>query len=310
MLSVGMGTFAVAPTDVVRALLGRAPDELVFVVRELRLPRALTGALVGAALGASGAVFQSVARNPLASPDLLGISAGASVGAVLLLLGGNPGPIALLAASAGGASGAAVLIAFLARRHNGRTPYRLVLVGIGVAAALTSVTSYLLVRAGLYDAERLTLWLTGSLNARTWADVGVVLPAVVVGVPALAACTSRLRLLELGDDLATGLGVCVGRARGVSLAVAVVLAAAAVAGAGPIEFVALAAPQIARRAARAGDPAVVVSALCGAVVVVGADLAARVLFSPIELPVGVVTAVVGAPYLLRLLVRANRPEVA
>jgi iron complex transport system permease protein len=310
--SASVGTYGLPPGDVLAALVGRAAEDVTFVVRELRLPRAVTGALVGAAFGTAGAVFQSTARNPLASPDIIGITAGASAAAVIaIVVGGSPSATSIAAAAAVGALATATAIWSLAwRRGRASTPQRLVLVGIGITAALTSVTSFLLTRADLYDAQRATVWLTGSLNGRTWTHVGVLLPAVLVLVPALALGAGRLRILELGDDLATGLGVGVARARAVLLLGAVVLAAVATAAAGPVGFVALAAPQVARRVASPGRPVPVLSALVGAAGVLAADLLARTALSPTELPVGVVTAVVGAPYLLWLIARTDRGAAA
>lgn len=310
VLSVSVGTFPVSVSDVIRAFAGDAPADVAFVVRELRLPRAVVGAFVGAAFGMCGAVFQTVARNPLASPDVIGITAGASAAAVLVIVTADASqPIVLAAAAVIGALGTAAAIGALAWRRGRRvTPYQLVLVGIGVTAALSSVISFLLTRADVYDIQRVVVWLTGSLNARTWDHAAVVAPAALVIVPLLAAGRRPLRVLELGDDLAAGLGVRVGAVRAVTLAGAVVLAAAATAAAGPIAFVALAAPQIARRAARAGEPVLLASAACGAALVLAADLAARTTFAPIELPVGVVTAVLGGPYLLWLLARTHRRE--
>lgn len=308
--SLAVGTFTVAPAEVVRTLLGSGAADASFVVWTLRLPRAVAGALVGALFGASGSVFQSVVRNPLASPDVIGVTAGASAAAVLAIVMSDGASTSILAgAAAAGALATAGAIYLLAWRQRSATPYRLVLVGIGLTAALSSATAFLLTRTDIYDAQRATVWLVGSLNARTWEHVRIATVALAV-IPILAAGTRHLRILELGDDLATGLGVRVGRSRLALLAVAVVGAAAATAAAGPVGFVALAAPQIARRLDARGEPVVVLSALMGAVIVGAADLAARTVFSPTELPVGVVTAAIGAPYLLWLLTRTSRLEAA
>jgi iron complex transport system permease protein len=185
------------------------------------------------------------------------------------------------------------------------SPYRLVLVGIGVAALLTSVIQYLLTRAEIFEAQRAVVWLTGSLNGRGWEHVRPVLIADVVLIPLLIGLAGSLRTMQLGDDAAKGLGVRIERDRFVLVLVAVALAAMATASAGPVIFVAFVAPPIARRLTR--DPlAIGTAALVGAVVVVLSDLVARRMFAPTELPVGVVTGVVGAPYLLWLLARTNR----
>ena len=310
LASVAVGTFSIAPAEVVRALLGSGADDTAFVVGTLRLPRALTGALVGALFGASGSVFQSLVRNPLASPDVIGVTAGASAAAVATIVVSGSASTSLLAgAAAAGALVTAGAIYVLAWRERSATPYRLVLVGIGLTAALSSATAFLLTRTDIYDAQRATVWLTGSLNARTWEHARIAAVALAV-VPLLAAGTRLLRIVELGDDLATGLGIRVGRTRLALLTGAVIAAAAATAAAGPIGFIALAAPQIARRLDARGEPVVALSAAVGAVMVAGADDAARTVFSPTELPVGVVTAAIGAPYLLWLLSRTSRTQTA
>lgn len=303
-VTISVGDFPIPLRDVVPAIFGAGSEDAEFIVRTLRLPRALTGVLVGASFGVSGAIFQSLARNPLASPDIIGIDAGASAAAVFCIV--------VLHASAGftavGALAGALLAAFtiyvLAWR-GGVSPYRLVLVGIGIAALLTSVVQYLLTRAEIFEAQRAVVWLTGSLNGRGWEHVRTVAFADLLLVPVVIALLRPLRLLQLGDDAARGLGVSVERSRLLLVLVAVALAALATAAAGPVVFVAFVSPPIARRLT--GAPlAVGCSALLGALVVLLSDLVARRAFAPTELPVGVVTGVVGAPYLLWLLARSNR----
>jgi iron complex transport system permease protein len=304
-VSVSVGDFPIPLGDVVPAMLGLGNPDSDFIVRTLRLPRALTGALVGAAFGLSGAIFQSLARNPLASPDVIGITAGASAAAVAVIVWVSGGSALVSTGAVGGALVTAAAIYLLAYRR-GVTGYRLVLVGVGLAAALHAVTSYLLTRADIYDAQRATVWLTGSLNGRSWDHVRPVTVALVVVVPVAMALGRQLRLLELGDDAARGLGVRVEPSRAALIAAAVALAAIATASAGPIAFVALVAPQIARRLVHAAGATLVPAALVGAALVLLADLVARRAFAPTELPVGIVTGIIGAPYLLWLLARANR----
>lgn len=304
-VSVSVGDFPVPLAEVLPAIAGVGDPSSEFIVRTLRLPRAVTGALVGAAFGTSGAVFQSLTRNPLASPDLIGINAGAMAAAVaaIVWLAGSSATISV--AALGGASVTAAVMYVLAYRR-GVTGYRLVLIGIGVDAVLRAVTSYLLTRADLFEAQQAMVWLTGSLNGRSWDHVVPVVVALAVLLPATLLLGRQLRLLELGDDAARGLGVRVEPARLALVAAAVALAAVATASAGPIAFVALIAPQIARRLARGPGAPLVAAALVGAALVLVADLVARRAFSPTELPVGVVTGLIGAPYLLWLLARANR----
>ena len=303
-VSISVGDFPIPLSDVVPAIFGAGSEDAEFIVRTLRLPRALTGMLVGASFGVSGAIFQSLARNPLASPDIIGIDAGASAAAVSCIV--------VLHVSAGvtafGALGGALVTAFaiyLLSWRNGVSTYRLVLIGIGVAAFLASITQYLLTRAEIFEAQRAVVWLTGSLNGRGWEHVRTIGFADLVLLPFVIALVGPLRILQLGDDAARGLGVAVERSRLLLVLVGVALAALATAAAGPIIFVAFVAPPIARRLTRA-PLAVGCSALVGALVVLVSDLVARRAFAPTELPVGVVTGVVGAPYLLWLLARANR----
>ncbi len=304
-VSVSVGDFPVPLHDVVPAIFGLGAVDSDFIVRTLRLPRALTGLLVGAAFGLSGAVFQSLARNPLASPDIIGITAGASAAAVAVIVWWAPAQATVALAAVAGGLLAAVAIYVLAYR-SGVLGYRLVLVGIGVGAGLTACTSYLLTRAEIFEAQRAVVWLTGSLNARSWDHVRPLAVALAVLVPLTLALGRSLRLLELGDDTAKGLGVRVERSRAALILAGVALAATATAAAGPVAFVALVAPQVARRFLPAAGTALVPAALTGAALVLLSDLLARRAFAPNELPVGVVTGIIGAPYLLWLLARANR----
>lgn len=304
-VSVSVGEYPVPLADVAAAIADAGDPAHGFVVRTLRLPRALTGALAGAAFGTAGAVFQSLTRNPLASPDLIGINAGATAAAVAVIVATGAGSAPTAAAALAGGTAAAAAIYALAYRR-GVSGYRLVLVGVGVDAALRAVTAYLLTRAEIFEAQRAMVWLVGSLNGRSWDHAVPAAVAVGALVPATLLLGRQLRLLELGDDTARGLGVRVERARLALVAAAVGLTAAATASVGPIAFVALAAPQIARRLTRSGGAPLTAAALVGAALVLAADLAARRAVAPTELPVGVVTGLLGAPYLLWLLARTNR----
>lgn len=310
--NIGRGDFPISLTEVLTVLVGGGDGPQRFIVLELRLPRTLTGILVGAALGLSGAITQAVARNPLASPDILGVTAGASAAAVtVIVLGGSFGALGGMlarlglpaAALAGGLLSAAVVYALAYRR--GIEGYRLVLVGVGVGAVAMSITSWLLVVAEVYEAARATVWLTGSLNARGWEHVVPVGLALAVLVPVALLLAFTLGALQFGDDTARGLGLRVDRSRGALVLVAVALAAVATASAGPIGFVALVVPQICQRLAATSRPPLLASAVYGALLTIIADLIARTTLG-VELPVGIVTAVLGAPYLLYLLVRRNR----
>ncbi len=312
-VNIGRGEYPISVLEVLGVLFGGGEDTGRFIVLELRLPRSLTGALVGAAFGISGAITQAITRNALASPDIIGINAGASAAAVaVIVLGGTYGAVSGLVAVVGvpiaalaGGLLTATLIYLLAYRK-GIEGYRLVLIGIGVQAVCISLVSWLLIIASVTDAGRAVVWLNGSLNARGWEHVVPVGLALLVLVPAALLLVFVLGALQFGDDTARGLGVRVNGARTALLLVAVGLASVAVASAGPIAFVALVAPQLAVRLIGASRPPLLASATVGAALTVIADLIARTAFGATELPVGIVTAVLGAPFLLYLLARRNR----
>jgi iron complex transport system permease protein len=310
--SVLLGEYPIALRDVVGALTGTGGADAALIVVELRLPRALTGVLVGCAFGLAGALFQAVTRNPMASPDLIGVSAGASAGGVgAILLGGvtaaGAGSSAVVPAGAlCGALAAAAIIYTTAYRAGTITGYRFVLVGLAVHGALGALTAWLLARADIDQASRAMVWLTGSLNGRGNEHAGWVGLALLILAPVAIGLVRSYQLASYDDDTARGLGLPVDRARMVLLVTAVGLAAAATAAAGPVAFVALAAPQIARRLTGSASLPLLTSGCVGAALLLGADLLARLVFAPVELPVGVVTGAVGAPYLMWLLARAHR----
>jgi iron complex transport system permease protein len=300
-----LGDAGLSPAEVLSAVTGRADRITAYVVLELRLPRALAAAVVGACLGVSGAVFQSVVRNPLASPDIVGITAGAGFAGVLAVLVFHASGLALSFAAIAGGLLAALTVAVLTWRR-GIHGLRLVLVGIGVAALATALTSYLLTSVDVRDAAVAYTWLVGSLGGSSWPIVSITLGLAVLGFAALASQARALRALELGDATAAGLGFRVERSRVAVLLIAVVLAAVAVGAGGPIAFVALMAPQIARRLVGRTSVSLVASAATGAALVSAADLLAQYLVPGISFPVGVVTGIIGAPYLAWLLARSNR----
>ncbi|MGW5878083.1 FecCD family ABC transporter permease [Nocardiopsis terrae] len=300
VVSVSVGDYGVPLSAVPAALMGFGERLDVFFVQGVRLPRALTAIGVGAALGIAGAVFQSLSRNALGSPDIIGFTSGAATGAVaaILLLGAGR-LVVSLGAIAGGLITAAVV--YLLAMKNGVQGYRLILVGIGVSAMLASVRDYLMTRADLTDALGAQIWMIGSLNSRGWAEAAAVWIGLAALAPVIFAVGQRLRFLELGEDTARGLGVSAQSTQIVALAAASALTGAAIAVAGPIGFVALAAPQLARRLTRTGGTTLAGAALMGAALLVLADLVAMRLMAPTQLPVGVVTAVIGGSYLIWLL---------
>ncbi|AKL69890.1 iron chelate uptake ABC transporter family permease subunit [Streptomyces goshikiensis] len=302
---IGTGDFQIAPADVVQTLLGNGTPANDFIVNDLRLPRVLVALLVGASLGMSGAVFQSVSRNPLGSPDLLGFGYGSAVGAlvVIIVFKGGATEVALGALVGGLIAGLAVYLLAYKRGING---YRLVLVGIGASAMLVAVIQYLLTKAQLVEATRAMVWLTGSLAGRDWGQVWPLLAACAVLFPLVLGQGRALRMMEMGDDAAHALGVRVERTRLLLMVAGILLTTAASAAAGPISFVALAAPQLARRLTRSPGAGLLTAALMGAVLLMLSDWASQRAFGADQLPVGVVTGLVGGVYLLWLLVTERK----
>jgi iron complex transport system permease protein len=306
LASLMSGTVSLSPGQVLGALGGHADSERTArVMWQIRVPRVVTALAVGMALGAAGCVFQSVSRNALGSPDVIGFTSGAATGAVvqIVLIGAGPGATIAAAVAAGLLT--ALVVYALARKDGVSGGYRLVLVGIGVSAFAGALNTLVLARGDIDLTTRARVWLSGSLNARTWDDAWPPLAAVAVLVPALAALARHLDILEMGDDQAGQLGVHAERTRLLAMLIGVVLTAAAVAGAGPIAFVALAAPQIAVRLTRASRVQVIVSALMGAGLLLLADLVSVHLPVRAALPVGLTTGALGGVYLLWVLSRSR-----
>jgi iron complex transport system permease protein len=306
VLSIALGEFSIPLADVIASFAGQGDRATDFIVLDLRLPRAVTGLLAGAALGLAGAVFQDVTRNPLVSPDVVGVAGGASLAAVsLIVLGGSTGAVSVPLVALAGALVSGFALYALAWR-GGVQGYRVVLVGIGVAAFTQAGISHVLTQGRIFEVAQAYVWLVGSLNARGWADAWPLAGALVVLTPTLLALGMRADVLALGDEVARSLGIGVERTRLLLLAAAVALTGVAVSSAGPIGFVAFIAPHIARRLARPARARglLLTSAACGALLVLVADLAGRLLFAPTEIPVGIVTSVLAAPYFLLLLRRS------
>ncbi|MGE3621732.1 MAG: FecCD family ABC transporter permease [Acidimicrobiia bacterium] len=301
-----LGDYGISIDQVVAALRGRAEDRLTqYFVSEVRLPRTVTGALVGAALGTSGAIFQTISGNPLGSPDVIGLTTGAATGALLqiIVLGGDTRAVALAAVVGGLLT--AVLVYGLTWR-GGISGLRLVLVGVGVGAFLAAVNALLVVKAPLEEAQTASQWLAGSLNGTLWPEATAVAVALAVLLPVAWSQLRALGQLPLGDVTAIALGVRVERTRFVLILVGVALMAVATAATGPIAFVALAAPHLVRRLTGTAGVALVGSGLMGAVLVLASDIVARRLFAPNELAVGVVTGSLGGLYLVFLLAVERR----
>ena len=285
---------------------GGITEAEAFIIDQLLLPRIFTAVLAGAALAIAGAVFQSVTRNPLGSPDVLGFTQGAATGALVGIMAFGGGVVAVAASAWIGAVGCALAVYLVARRGAVTGGARLILVGIGVATILSGVNEYLITRANIIDAAAASLWITGSLDGSSWPGVILLAVATVLLVPALLLCSRSLRILELGDDLATGLGLRGERIRLLTLAVSVLLAATAASQTGPVAFVALCAPHLARGLTRRTGPNLVPTLLLGAALMEWADYLAQHAIPDRELPVGVVTGVLGGGYLVYLLAHQRK----
>jgi iron complex transport system permease protein len=304
VFSLGTGDFEIAPADVVTTLFGEGNPAHEFIIGELRLPRLITALLVGAALAAGGAVFQSLVRNPLGSPDMLGVTNGASTAALTVVILGGTSTQLSIAAVAGGLTATLLIQLIAGRALHG---FRFILVGIGMAAILTGISGYLLTRGVQMENARALLWLTGSLDGRDWDQAVPMLIVLGLTLPVLLlACGPGLRMLEMGDDSASALGVPVRLLRNGSLLAAALLVSFAAASAGPVNFVALIAPHLAKRLTRAPGPNLLPSIAVGALLLTGADFLAQHLLDDRALPVGVVTGLVGGAYLVWLLTTERR----
>ena len=304
LVTMGTGPLPVSPLDVLRSAVGGGPVD-DFVILEIGLPRVLVGMLAGMAMGVGGALLQAHSRNPLGTPDIIGFSAGAALGAVIAIVPLHlPGPAVSAAAVIGGLIAAVVVFGLAGGAH--RAGYRLIVVGIAVGALLYGVTAYLVSRARITDARTAQHWLTGSLNGATWRDVQLLLVVIVVVLPAALAVRRYLRITDLGEVTAVGLGVRPGRVGAAVVAICVVAVAAVVVTVGPIGFVDLAAPQLALRLTRRPAPLIVTSALLGGFCLMASDLLAQRAIPGIDVPVGIATGVVGGLYFAFLLLRLWR----
>ena len=303
--AISQGEYPVPPLEAVKTALGfSANPDYQFVVNTLRLPRALVALLVGMGLAVAGTISQAIARNPLAAPAIIGINSGASMVAVIFIVLFPTAPAAWLSVAAFlGALLVAITIYLLAWRQ-GSSPIRLILVGIGLTALTGACTSILVTFGRVGNVSQALVWLTGSVYGRSWQHLWPLLPWLVIFIPLALVLSRDLDALNLGDDLAQGLGNRVEWTRSLLLLCIVALAGSSVATAGTIGFVGLMAPHLARKLVGPSHAGLLpVAALIGACLVKLADLAGRLLFAPTELPCGVITAIIGAPYFLWLLYR-------
>jgi iron complex transport system permease protein len=305
IVSLAFGQVGLTIGEVWGALAGGRTDVQHMVVVEWRLPRTLLAVLFGGALALSGALFQSLTRNPLGSPDIIGFSTGSYTGALLVIMVAGGGYYQVATGAVLGGIATAAVVYLLAYRR-GVQGFRLIIVGIAVAAMLGSVNTWIIVRASLDDALRAAIWGAGSLNGLGFAQLWPALVVSAVLVPAAFFCAPALRQLELGDDAAAALGVRTNRVRLAVLVVGVALIAMVTAAAGPIAFVALVAPQIARRLTRTSGLGLIPAVLLGGLLLLVADYLAQRAFAPTQLPVGVVTVCLSGGYFVWLLVRETK----
>lgn len=303
-VSLMVGNTFYGPGEVVRVIMGEDVPGAAFAIGDLRLPRATLAVLAGISFGLAGITFQTMLRNPLASPDIIGITAGATTAAVvgIVLIGLDETAVSFLALAGALLTASAI---YLLSNRNGFAGTRLILIGIGMSAILVSTTNYVLSKASEWDIQAAMQWISGSLNGTTWSKVLPLALACVVLIPILLLNGRDLDVLRLGDDAAAALGVRVSLTRVVLVLAAVALLAFATAACGPIAFVAFMSGPIAARIVGTGGSLLVPAALIGALLVLVADLVGQYAFDN-RYPVGVVTGVLGAPFLLFLLVRTNR----
>ncbi len=299
-LLLGTGRLALTPVQVWQGLMQDGDPVAARIISRVRLPRLLTAAGVGAALGMAGAVFQSLSRNPLGSPDVIGFTTGAATGAVMQIVLASLDPLRTALAAVGSGMLTALAVLLLARGGGG---YRLILVGIGAGAFLTGANTLLLTMGGIDMVMAAQVWLAGSLNARSWAHAATVGVGLAVFAPPVWLLGRQLATIEMGEDMARQLGVAVPRVRAALVLAAVGLGSVGTAATGPIAFVALAAPQLARRLTRAPEVPLLTAALTGAGLLMAADLASQSSPLGLVMPVGLMTGMLGGLYLLAVLVR-------
>lgn len=303
LLSLCLGSLALTPAQAMTGLFGFGDRISVFVVQELRLARVVAGIATGAAFALSGCLMQTLARNRLATPGIVGIDNGATAFAVASVVGVGtslaPPPMALVGAAT------ATVITFALASDVGTRGYRFIVAGIGVGAVFGALTQLLMARVAIDAANAAYPWTVGSLNARSQLAVNWLLWGLAIGIAGACYLARAMRVLRFSDSVAQGLGYRVRVCRYAALALSVALAGLAVAVAGPVGLVALIGPEIARQLSSHRGVALIGSALAGATIMVASDLVGRLLLAPIEIPVGIVTAIVGAPFLLWILLRPS-----
>lgn len=312
ILSVGAGEMKINPLTVVRVLFGGGPEMEKLVITSFRLPRIIVALMVGISLAVAGGMLQGMIRNPLASPDVLGITGGAAFAVVSFLALFSDKNHSLTVSIAWlplaafiGAGVVAFLVYFLAWK-NGVSPIRLVLIGIGISTLMQALTTLTMVMGPIYQASQANIWITGTVYGSNWKNVATLVPWTVVFLIIAFAAARTINIQELGDEIAVGLGGKVQKQRFLLLMISTALIGSSVAFAGGIGFVGLMAPHMARRLVGSSFGALLpTSALLGGILVMVADLIGRTMFSPLEVPAGVFTAGIGAPYFIYLLFKTR-----
>ncbi|WP_141335671.1 iron ABC transporter permease [Paenibacillus sp. tmac-D7] len=303
LVSLSMGSVRIPFTEVIMAVIGHNGESSGVVVVEFRLPRVVAAILIGAAMAVSGALLQGVIRNPLAAPDLLGVTGGASVAVVAFMtLSAGAYSIHWVPVIAMVGAFAAAALNYMLAWKKGVSPFRLVLIGIGISTAMGALTTFILISGPAYLASQVLNWITGSIYGTNWKYIAALFPWVAVFLPLAVLFAKELNVQSLGEDVAVGLGSRLQLNRFMLLAISVSLAGAAVGVAGTISFIGLLAPHMARKLAGNSYKILLpISALLGAIIVLLADLAGRMLFQPLDIPAGVFTAGIGAPFFMYLL---------
>ncbi|MED1467276.1 iron ABC transporter permease [Bacillus salipaludis] len=312
VVSTGSGELKINPLTVVKVLFGAGPEMETLVITSIRLPRIIVALIVGMSLAVAGGILQGMIRNPLASPDVLGITGGASaavVGFLVLFSDKNHSltvSIAWLPLAAFIGAGVVAFIVYFLAWKNGVSPIRLVLIGIGISALMQACTTLFMVMGPIYQASQANIWITGTVYGSDWKNVSILIPWAVIFILIALIAARMINIQELGDEVATGLGGKVQKQRFFLLMISTALIGGAVAFAGGIGFVGLMAPHMARRLVGSSFGALLpASALLGGILVMLADLIGRTMFSPLEVPAGVFTAGIGAPYFIYLLFKSK-----
>lgn len=307
LVSLSLGSIRVPLPEVIQSLFGGGEQQFAMIIMQFRLPRVLAALLVGAALAVAGALLQGIIRNPLASPDVLGVTGGASVSVVAFMTLAAGMSIHLIPFVAIAGAGITAALNYVLAWRRGVSPYRLVMIGIGISTATAALTTFLLISGPAYLAPQVLNWTTGSLYGTNWTYIGMLWPWIALFLPLALLFARELDVQALGEETALGLGSRLQRSRLLMLAISVALAGAAVGVAGSLSFIGLIAPHMARRLVGHSYRAVLpAAALCGAILLLAADLAGRLLFQPLDIPAGVFTAGIGAPFFMYLLMRRRR----